>query len=143
MIWSWNPEFDHDPIDKLFRGPAGPPPNSLVREVSYKDNPFFAGTPLQAEMEHDFHVNAAMASHVWGGSYVQAMDGAYYAEHLRAVHDEGRVTTLAKDPILRVRAFWDLGRRDATAIWIVQFVGREGRIGSGRRTGRRHGRRIP
>jgi phage terminase large subunit len=25
---------------------------------------------------------------------------------------------------LRVRAFWDLGRRDATAIWIAQFVGR-------------------
>lgn len=128
MIWSWNPEFDHDPIDKLFRGPAGPPPNSIVREVSHKDNPFFGDTPLQAEMEHDYRVNPGMAEHVWGGAYVQAMEGAYYTAQLTAVRAEGRVATLVKDPILRVRAFWDLGRRDATAIWIVQFVGREIRI---------------
>lgn len=128
MIWSWNPEFDHDPIDKLFRGPAGPPPNSLVREVSWRDNPFFKGTPLQAEMEHDYRVNASMAEHVWGGAYVQAMDGAYYAAQLRDARDEGRVTALAVDPILPVRAYWDLGYRDATAIWICQFVGREVRV---------------
>lgn len=41
---------------------------------------------------------------------------------------EGRITALAADPILRARAFWDLGRRDATAIWIAQFVGREVRV---------------
>lgn len=128
MIWSWNPEFDHDPIDQLFRGPAGPPPRSLVREVSWKDNPFFAGTPLQEEMEHDYRSNPAMAEHVWGGSYVKAIEGAYYAAQLTAVREEGRITALAKDPILRVRAFWDLGRRDATAIWVVQFVGREVRV---------------
>jgi phage terminase large subunit len=128
MIWSWNPEFDHDPVDKLFRGPAGPPPNAYVREVSYLDNPFFSGTPLQAEMEHDYRSNPAMAEHVWGGQYVQAMDGAYYAAQLREVREEGRVTTLAKDPILPVRAYWDLGYRDATAIWLCQFAGREIRV---------------
>lgn len=128
MIWSWNPEFDHDPIDVLFRGPAGPPPNSFVREVSHADNPFFAQTPLQAEMEHDYRINPAMAQHVWGGAYIQAIEGAYYSAQLEAVRQEGRITPLAKDPILRVRAFWDLGRRDATAIWIVQFVGREVRV---------------
>jgi len=128
MIWSWNPEFDHDPIDQLFRGPAGPPPNSIVREVSYKDNPFFCDTPLQAEMEHDYKVNPAMAAHVWGGSYVQAIEGAYYSAQLADVRQDGRIAPLAKDPILRVRASWDLGRRDATAIWIAQFVGREIRV---------------
>jgi phage terminase large subunit len=128
MIWTWNPEFDHDPIDKLFRGPAGPPPNSIVREVSWKDNPWFAGSPLQAEMEHDYRVDAANAEHVWGGQYVSAIEGAYYARQLAQVREEGRITPLAKDPILRVRAFWDLGRRDATAIWIAQFVGREIRV---------------
>lgn len=128
MIWTWNPEFDHDPIDKLFRGPAGPPPNSIVREVSHQDNPWFADTPLQAEMEHDYKIDPQTAEHVWGGQYVSAIEGSYYAAQLAKVREEGRVTSLAKDPILRVRAYWDLGRRDATAIWICQFVGREIRI---------------
>lgn len=125
MIWTWNPEFDHDPIDKMFRGEAGPPPNSIVREVSWKDNPWFSGTPLQAEMEHDYRTDPSTAEHVWGGQYVQAIEGAYYSAQLAKVREEGRITTLAKDPILRVRAFWDLGRNDATAIWLAQFVGRE------------------
>ena len=128
MVWSWNPEFDHDPVDQLFRGPAGPPPRSLVKEVSHADNPWFSGTPLQEEMENDYRRDPAMASHVWGGNYVQAIDGAYYAAQLAQVRAEGRITVLAKDPILRVRAYWDLGYRDATAIWIVQFVGREVRV---------------
>lgn len=135
MIWSWNPEFDHDPIDRLFRGPAGPPPpskdyplGSIVREVSWQDNPWFANSPLMAEMENDYRVDPAMAEHVWGGAYVQAVEGAYYAAQLAQVREEGRITVLAKDPILRVRAYWDLGKRDATAIWICQFVGREVRV---------------
>lgn len=128
MIWTWNPEFDHDPIDKLFRGPGGYPPNSIVREVSFKDNPWFAGTPLQLEMEHDYKIDPATAAHVWGGEYVSAVEGSYYAAQLAKVREEGRVGPLAKDPVLRVRAFWDLGYRDATSIWIAQFVGREIRI---------------
>lgn len=124
MIWSWNPEFDHDPVDQLFRGPKGPPPNSLVREVSWRDNPFFPDV-LRQEMENDYRVDAGMADHVWGGRYVQAVEGAYYAAQLAKVREEGRITTLAADPILRTRCFWDLGRRDATAIWIAQFIGQK------------------
>ena len=125
MIWTWNPEFEHDPIDKLFRGPAGPPPNSCVREVSWKDNPWFASSPLMGEMENDYRVDPAMAAHVWGGEYIQAVEGAYYAAQLAKVREEGRITTLARDPLMQVRAFWDLGWRDATAIWIAQFVGQK------------------
>lgn len=128
MIWTWNPEFDHDPVDQLFRGPAGPPPNSLVRPVTWADNKFFDQTALPAEMAHDYRVDPARAEHVWGGAYAPAIDGAYFAAPLAAVRAEGRIATLAADPILRARAFWDLGRRDATAIWIAQFVGREVRV---------------
>jgi len=128
MIWTWNPEFDHDPIDQLFRGEAGPPPNSIVREVSYKDNPWFADTPLKAEMEHDYLRDPAMAAHVWGGSYVTALEGAYFAKQLADAQTEGRIEPVPADPILRRRTFWDLGRRDATAIWVAQFVGQEIRV---------------
>ena len=128
MIWTWNPEFDHDPVDRLFRGPAGPPPKSLVRQVGWENNPYFEDTPLPAEMAHDYRIDAGRAGHVWGGAYAQTIEGAYYATPLAKVYAEGRVTVLARDPILRVRAFWDLGRRDATAIWLAQFVGREVRV---------------
>jgi hypothetical protein len=29
---------------------------------------------------------------------------------------------------MEYRAFWDIGTRDATAIWVAQFVGREIRV---------------
>lgn len=125
-LWfSWNPEFDHDPVDKLFRGEAGAPKDSLIKEVSWRDNPWFADTPLQDEMEGDYAADPAMAEHVWGGGYVTAIDGAYFSQQLQQARADGRITTLAPDPILRKRAFWDLGRRDSTAIWIAQFVDRE------------------
>ena len=128
MIWTWNPEFEHDPIDRLFRGPAGPPPNSYVRQVSYLDNPWFRTSPLQAEMEHDFKTNPDMAEHVWDGGYVKAVEGAYYAKELTAARKDGRIGFVERDPIAQVYAFWDIGVRDATAIWIVQIIGREIRI---------------
>ena len=135
MIWTWNPEFDHDPVDRLFRGPQGPPPpsrdypmGSVVRQVSWRDNPWFGSTPLQAEMDYDFRTDPAAAAHVWDGGYVAEVAGSYYTAQLASVREEGRIAALNRDPVLRVRCFWDLGRRDATAIWIAQFAGREVRV---------------
>lgn len=128
-LWfSWNPEFEHDPIDRFFRGEQGPPPDALVKEVSWRDNPWFAASPLRDEMEFDYRTDPAKAEHVWGGGYITAVEGAYYAAQLAAVHAEGRIVTLAREPILRVRSFWDLGRNDATSIWVAQFVDREIRV---------------
>jgi phage terminase large subunit len=127
-LWfSWNPEFEHDPVDRFFRGER-PPGDSLVREVSWRDNPWFDSTPLQKEMEEDYERDPAAAEHVWGGGYVTAVEGAYYAKQLADAQREGRIGQVSADPIMRVRAFWDLGRRDATAIWLAQFVGREIRV---------------
>lgn len=125
MIWTWNPEFDHDPIDQLFRSESGPPPNSLVCEVSWRDNPWFKNTPLMQEMEHDYASNPQMAQHVWGGGYVTAIEGAYFAQALGKAREEGRIGSVAPDPLLRKRAVWDIGVSDSTAIWIVQWVGKE------------------
>lgn len=125
MIWTWNPEFDHDPVDQLFRGPAGPPPQSYVREVSWRDNPWFDATPLRQEMEHDYARDPIMAEHVWGGGYITAIEGAYFAAGLGRAKEDGRISVLAPDPVIRRRAYWDIGVADSTAIWIVQFVGRE------------------
>ncbi|MFN4839808.1 MAG: PBSX family phage terminase large subunit [Phycisphaerales bacterium] len=128
-LWfSWNPEFDHDPVDKLFRGEHGPPPDSLVVEVSWRDNPWFDKSPLKAEMEFDYQSDPAKAEHVWGGGYVTAIDGAYYASSLAKAREEGRIGFVPTDPLVQKRATWDLGVSDSTAIWISQWVDREIRV---------------
>jgi phage terminase large subunit len=124
MIWTWNPEFDHDPIDKLFRGETRPP-RSLVKEISWKDNPYFKDSPLMEEMQFDYATDPGKAAHVWGGEYISAIEGAYYVKQLEQAKTEGRIGNIAKDATIRVRTFWDLGRNDATAIWVAQFVGKE------------------
>lgn len=51
-----------------------------------------------------------------------AVEGAYYADGLRQAEKDGRITGLALDPILGIKAYWDLGIADAMTIWIVQAV---------------------
>jgi phage terminase large subunit len=124
-LWfSWNPEFEHDPVDRFFRGPQGAPPDSLIKEVSWEDNKHFKGTPLQAEMEFDYKTDPQKAEHVWGGGYVKAVDGAYFAAQLAEAR-QGRIGHVAPDPLLQFRAYWDIGISDSTAIWVAQFAGRE------------------
>ncbi len=61
-----------------------------------------------------------------------AIEGAYYADLLSKAETEGRIGTLPHDPLMAVRAYWDIGgtgaKADATAIWICQFVRREIRV---------------
>lgn len=128
-LWfTWNPEFEHDPIDKFFRGDQGPPPDSLLIPVSWRDNKWFKDSPLQAEMEFDYKADAAKAEHVWGGGYVSAVDGSYFAAELAKARADNRLTLVEPDPIIQRRAFWDIGVSDSTAIWVAQFVGREVRV---------------
>ncbi len=61
-------------------------------------------------------------------SFEAAIQGAYYAASIAAARSQNRVGRVAIDPVMSVRAFWDIGVRDATAIWVAQFVGREIRV---------------
>jgi phage terminase large subunit len=69
LIWTWNPELPDDPVDAYFRGPQGPPPNSIVTFVDYRDNPFFQDTEMVNEMEVLRAGNPARFKHVWLGEY--------------------------------------------------------------------------
>lgn len=61
-------------------------------------------------------------------SFEAAIKGAFYAEELRKADTEGRVTPIPIDRAVLVNTAWDLGRRDSTAIWFIQCVGRERRL---------------
>ena len=52
-----------------------------------------------------------------------AVEGAYFAEQLHAAQLDKRIVPLTVDPMLPVRAFWDLGVSDSTSIWIAQWEG--------------------
>jgi phage terminase large subunit len=68
-IWAeWNPEFETDPVDQMFRGPDGSPPGSIVRQVNYVDNPFFPDV-LQGEMEFARKRDPEKYQHIWLGGY--------------------------------------------------------------------------
>ncbi|QDZ07466.1 PBSX family phage terminase large subunit [Sphingomonas panacisoli] len=70
LIWTWNPDLPTDPIDKMFRSEDGPPPNSIVREVNYPDNPWFP-EELRIEMEYTRGRDIDKYNHVWLGQYRQ------------------------------------------------------------------------
>jgi len=61
-------------------------------------------------------------------SFEAAIIGAYYGALMRQAEADGRITGVPYDPAALVWTAWDLGMRDATAIWFAQVVGREIRI---------------
>lgn len=68
LIWTWNPDLPTDPVDVMFRGDKGPPPNSIVREVNYPDNPWFP-EELRVEMEFVRSRDIDKYNHIWLGQY--------------------------------------------------------------------------
>lgn len=68
LWWTWNPENATDPVDEMFRGPQGPPPDSIVREVNWDQNPFFPEV-LRTKMEWDKRRDPDRYAHVWQGKY--------------------------------------------------------------------------
>ncbi len=54
-----------------------------------------------------------------------AVVGAYYGKYIAQAIEEGRVCGVPYDHSARVYTAWDLGYRDATAVWFVQKVGKE------------------
>lgn len=69
MWFSWNPNKQTDPIDKLLRGDILPK-NSIVIEANYMDNPWLS-QELRDEMEYDRARDPDKYQHVWLGGYQQ------------------------------------------------------------------------
>jgi len=129
-IWaSWNPRRATDAVNEFFRRDT--PSNATVVQANWRDNPWFT-KELEAERLLDLEKYPDRYQHIWEGEYAKAFEGAYFAKHLADASAQGRICKLAADPMLSVRAYWDIGgagaKADANAIWIVQFVQREIRV---------------
>lgn len=122
QLWfSWNPRFDTDAVDAMLRGPEVPT-SAIVVRANWSDNPWF---PAELEQERlDFiRAQPEQYDHIWEGGYVTAVESAYFARALADARSQGRITTLSEDTLLSKRAYWDIGVRDATSIWVVQQKG--------------------
>lgn len=98
--------------------------DTIAVKVSWRDNPFF---PLvldkeRRKLERD---DPEAYAHVWEGEPDTRRSGAIYAKQLNKARVDGRVTRVPYDPACEVFTGWDLGWGDATAIWWLQYVGRE------------------
>jgi phage terminase large subunit len=61
-------------------------------------------------------------------SFDAAIVGSYYGKLLARAEADKRIAGVPYDPAALVWTSWDLGIRDATAIWFAQVIGREIRI---------------
>jgi phage terminase large subunit len=96
----------------------------LLEKVSWRDNPFFPSV-LRAEMEKLKQTDHEAFQHIWEGELDTRRSGAVYAKQLTKAREDGRITKVPYDPQYEVFTAWDLGFGDSTAIWWLQFVGRE------------------
>lgn len=55
-------------------------------------------------------------------SFDAAILGAIYAKSIAAARLQGRITSVPWEPSKLVSTAWDIGQRDATAIWFYQWV---------------------
>ncbi len=129
-LWfSWNPRFERDPVDEFFRKKQID--DAIMVVANWRDNRWFPAE-LEAERQIDLRENPDEYDHVWEGGYVKIYKGAYYASLLLDAQKQGRIGRVPADPLMQVRCYWDIGgtgaKADATAIWVVQFVGKEIRV---------------
>ncbi len=126
-LWvTWNSKRKKAPVEKLFKGIDDP--RIKYVQINWRDNPWFPAK-LERDRKRDLEKRPDQYNHIWEGDFVTVIEGAYYARHLTEARSEGRIGKVAKDPLMTIRAIWDIGgtgaKADATAIWIVQFIGRE------------------
>lgn len=113
-----NPELDTDETYTRFIG--SPPPDSVVVQVNYDQNPWF---PKVLEAER-LHAQATMTKadyeNIWEGKCKPAVTGAIYAAEIGKMQEDGRVTDVAYDPKFKVHVIWDLGWNDSMSLILVQ-----------------------
>ena len=125
-IWvSMNPELATDPPYRRFV--VSPPPNAVVRKVTFRDNPFFPAV-LEQERLHLQKTDHDEYDHVWEGNPRSVVQGAIYAREVTAMLQAGRVRQVPYDPRMSVHTIWDLGWNDQTSIIFAQRLMSEVRI---------------
>lgn len=126
-LWvTWNPKSKKSPTHKRFRETKSD--RIKVVEINWRDNPWFPAKLERTRLD-DAANRPDSYPHVWEGAFATVVEGAYFAKHLAVARAQNRIGRTAIDPLMTIRAYWDIGgtghKADATAIWIVQFINRQ------------------
>ncbi len=129
-VWvTWNPERKKSATHKRFR--LDPPAESRIIQLNWRDNPWFP-VNLDKKRIEDKEKRPDQYEHIWEGDFVTTVEGAYFAKCLAEAKIHNRIGMVSKDPLMTIRAFWDIGgtgaKADACAIWIAQFIGQAVRV---------------
>jgi len=129
-LWvNWNPMRKSAAVERRFRSSEDP----LVKvvELNWSDNKKFPAK-LERDRQRDLRENPDDYGNIWDGEFAKTKSGAYFAKDLLKAKVEGRIGRVAADPLMTIRAHFDIGgtgaKADACAIWIDQFVGKEVRV---------------
>jgi len=118
ILFSWNPRYKTDPVDKFFR--KNPPKDAIIVNVNWQDNPWFPEV-LRREMEHDFATDEDKAEHIWNGAYGNAQ-GSILGKWVSKAIRESRISPdVSFDPGgAPIEISSDLGFRDTASWWYWQ-----------------------
>lgn len=87
-LWAiWNPRLDGSPVDKRFR--KNPPPNALITEINWQDNPFFPPGLDALRKREQGRLDPATYAHIWEGEYLTNSDSQVFV---------GKITIEAFEP---------------------------------------------
>lgn len=118
-IWfAWNPELPTDPVDKMFRGPHGAPPGSILMPCNWDKNPWFPKV-LRDEMDWDKRRDKDKYLHIWEGHYLRNSEARVFKNWVEepfetpsdAMFYYGADWGFSIDPTVLIRCFIDHAAR--------------------------------
>jgi phage terminase large subunit len=113
-LWAiWNPRIDGSPVDKRFI--KEPPPNALITEINWQDNPFFPPGLDALRRREQERLDPATYAHIWEGAYLTNSDAQVFSGKWRIAEFEpqpswdgpyqGGDFGYAQDPTAAVRCY--------------------------------------
>jgi phage terminase large subunit len=113
QLWfSWNPDSEKDPVDRLLRKET--PPNAIVVQANWDNNPFLEDVLVQ-EKDYDLRRDPDRYAHVWLGEYRRNSEARVFHNWKVEAFDTpptarfyfGADWGYAVDPTVLVRCFVD------------------------------------
>lgn len=103
FFWSWNPDREESPVDRLFRQ-GDPPERSRIFGVNVEHNRWLYRTRMPSEMRSHWNKDRTTFKHVWRGDYNRNSEAAIFMNLHQGY--------LAVPDGIRPRYGMDFGHRD-------------------------------
>jgi phage terminase large subunit len=123
-IWvTFNPELDTD--DTWTRFVVTVPPESIVIDINWRDNPWFTRILNMERLHSKRTEDRETYEHIWEGKPRTVLAGAIYAKQVLSMVKGHRFRPVPYDPRLPVHTIWDMGWNDQNTVICVQKLRNE------------------